>query len=433
MKQSTASHSYCQRHIEQDLPAPPCNEERWQHVIVIPAYRESSSILNVLRGLSRDNIAFLAIIVLNRPDSDGNLAANKLLCDAALALPAADEGEGCYRLGGASTLLLHDSEALRGPLPADQGVGLARKIGCDIAWQWINRGCIDSHWIHCTDADAKLPRDYFQRIDCVDPGTAAATYPFIHTPGSHPACDRATALYELRLHHYVLGLEYSGSPYAFHSLGSSIAISADAYAKVRGFPRRAAGEDFYLLNKLAKVGAVERLRGDCIELESRESHRVPFGTGPAVARLSPDEASPALFYHPHSFAALRALLQIVERHTIDAGTDLQSRLGTQGLDSALASACEQVLTAMGWRSALAHCARQSAGESQFRRHFHQWFDAFRTLKFIHGLRERGLHQQHLAGLEKLQPTLWPAPAPGQALGEAVRAHWGWTRQDPARW
>ncbi len=35
--------------------------------------------------------------------------------------------------------------------------------------------------------------------------------------------------------------------------GSSLGVLAPAYAEVRGFPRRQAGEDFYLLDKLAKT------------------------------------------------------------------------------------------------------------------------------------------------------------------------------------
>ncbi len=269
MKADTASRRYVERHLEPGLPAPPGEGAAWRHVLVIPAYREDPGFLDALRAVGDDN-SLLVILVLNRPDSDADPSANTRLRQATKALPAVSRGDDIYRLGDAGTLLLYDAEARTGPLPADQGVGLARKIGFDIAWLWIHRGRIDSHWIHSTDADARLPRDYFQRTDRVATGTAAATYPFIHVPGGDPACDRATALYELRLHHYVLGLEYAGSPYAHHSLGSCIAISADAYAKVRGFPRRAAGEDFYLLNKLAKVGAVTRLRGECIELESRQ-------------------------------------------------------------------------------------------------------------------------------------------------------------------
>lgn len=433
MRADTATRRYRERHIEKGLSALPDHPGAWRHVIVIPAYRESDSILQTLVELSRQNGEFLAIIVLNRPDSDGDESANALLRAAARALPTAVEGRELYRLSHGSAVLLHDSEAKRGPLPADKGVGLARKIGCDIAWQGIIGGSIASNWIHCTDADARLPVDYFERSKSPEPGTVAATYPFIHLPGDDITCNRATALYELRLHHYVLGLEYAGSPYAHHSLGSCLAMTADAYAKVRGFPQRAAGEDFYLLNKLAKLGDIQRLAGDCIELASRESHRVPFGTGPTVARISRGDLSPAQFYHPLGFVALRALLRAAQAYSSTPHSDLVCALRAEGLTPELSVICGQALGTMGWQSALDHCSRHSDSPAQFMRHFHQWFDAFRTLKFLHALRELALPQLTLDGLESLQPNLWPASTSGMDLADAVRSRWGWTTPDPAHW
>ncbi len=69
----------------------------------------------------------------------------------------------------------------------------------------------------------------------------------------------ATQLYELSLRYYVAGMKFARSPYAFHTIGSSMAVSPVHYARVRGFPKREAGEDFYLLNKLAKLGSVLEL------------------------------------------------------------------------------------------------------------------------------------------------------------------------------
>ena len=65
-----------------------------------------------------------------------------------------------------------------------------------------------------------------------------------------------------------------------------------------------------LLNKVAKLGMVARLRGACIHLQSRPSSRVPFGTGPAVraiAAAAHPGAAP-VFYHPHCYETLRSLL-----------------------------------------------------------------------------------------------------------------------------
>ena len=64
-----------------------------------------------------------------------------------------------------------------------------------------------------------------------------------------------------------------------------------------------------------------------------------------------------------------------------------------GLDTDLALASSAVLHSMGLDHALAHCRRQGKSPEQFLRQFHQWFDGFRTLKFIHALRDAGLPEQ----------------------------------------
>ena len=161
-------------------------------------------------------------------------------------------------------LYLHDMENNGGPTPADLGVGLARKTGCDLALQWMHEGAIsgavDLQYRCRCDAAARL----LQQLEGITREAVAAVFPFLHVPGTAPAIDRATTLYELRLHQYVLGLEYAASPYAHHTLGSCLAVKADAYAQVRGFPKRAGAEDFYLLNKLAKLGAIARTQGQSI-------------------------------------------------------------------------------------------------------------------------------------------------------------------------
>ena len=90
---------------------------------------------------------------------------------------------------------------------------------------------------------------------------SAVSLPFTHRATEDPALSHATLIYELTMHHYVLHLQAIGSPYAFHTLGSSCVIHSHAYAAVRGMPLRNAAEDFYLLNKLAKVGPVHCARG----------------------------------------------------------------------------------------------------------------------------------------------------------------------------
>ena len=76
-------------------------------------------------------------------------------------------------------------------LPAKHGVGLARKIGADLALQLIVDNKLKSHWIHNTDADVVLPHDYFQQHTELDDKIAAAIYPFKHHYADDPTLAKA--------------------------------------------------------------------------------------------------------------------------------------------------------------------------------------------------------------------------------------------------
>ena len=89
--------------------------------------------------------------------------------------------------------------------------------------------------------------------------------------------------------------------------------------------------------------------------------------------------------------------------------DLPELLCSQHMDPALADACHAVLDKLGTESAIEHCRRQGKSPQQFMRQFHQWFDGFKTLKFIHAIRELGWPDCSLAGLDLLHPELWPTP------------------------
>lgn len=434
MRDAVAMQRYLQRHAEASLPDCPAGSAHWNQVLVIPAYREPIQFLDELSRLPRGAGRTLVILVLNRPDSDADTTANRELREALHTRGhRARNGSDTQilSLGKTSELYVHDMEALVGPLPKAHGVGLARKTGCDIALRWRAAGAIDSDWICCTDADAHLPSSYFDQLAGVPPTASACVFPFRHIPAGRPRIDAATALYELRLHHYILGLEYAGSPFAWHSLGSSMAVRVQAYAHCRGFPRRSGAEDFYLLNKLAKLGEIARLRGECVRIASRPSHRVPFGTGPAVqaitARGKSDARRAALFYHPETFTALRAVLRAIAQMASNPDLVLQEQLAAEGLAGDLCQASRDVLHALDIDSALSHCHRQRSTGAGFLRHFNQWFDGFRTLKFIHGIRDAGWPNQPLDALQTLQPMLWPPTEQFtvQALRAATARHWGW--------
>lgn len=430
-REGIALKRYLERYMETGLPDPLQPEYPWQQVAVLPAYREAPQLLENLQRFPRGRGRSLIVLVLNRPARDEDPQVNKPLRGAINQFPAQTGTplSGLLELNGDTDLYLLDLESLRGPSPDNQGVGLARKAGFDLALKWMHAGVICSEWLYSIDADARLPSDFFAKS--LAPDARAAVFPFQHVPGGDPASDAATALYELRLHHHVLGLQFAGSPYAFHTLGSCLAVRAEAYAQVRGFPRRAGAEDFYLLNKIAKLGPVTRLSGSSIQLQSRQSSRVPFGTGPAVQSIMATEIpnSHPLFYHPFCYRALRALLATLPEIASNPRYDLFRLLRSHSLSEAEARTVKKSLLELGIEDALEHCYRQSTGPAQFQRHFHQWFDAFLTLKFIHKIRDDGWPLQSLSQLQHHQPHLWPGVSATEqdvaGLRAACARHWDW--------
>ena len=275
-----------------------------EHIVVIPSYGEGEGVLRTLRTLPLDQGA-MCILVINEPTE-----APSSYRDANIETIVSLEAE--YGNCGS---LDHDARLYSTPfgwlavldrrgdraIDPSHGVGLARRVGLDLALATIVHHQLDIPWLHSTDADVRLPSDYFDVSAAIDDEVALVRR-FSHALGD---CESDTVLaYEAYLRLYVLGLQRVRSPFAFHTIGSLISVTPQGYAMVRGVPKRAAGEDFHFLNKLNKVGSVRTNVGSPILLSGRESSRVPFGTGPAV-RNAPTDPLDYPVYHPDVFEALR--------------------------------------------------------------------------------------------------------------------------------
>ena len=186
--------------------------------------------------------------------------------------------------------------------PPKQGVGLARKIGLDLALPLLDYGGGDPLLV-CLDADTLVQPDYLPAITRHFARSTAggAAIPYRHRPAADPAGQGAIDRYELFLRAYVLGLELAGSPYAFHTVGSAMACRASAYVASGGMNRRLAGEDFYFLQQVHKTSGVAPLAGTVVHPSPRSSHRVPFGTGRAVGDMLAEGEQRLLFYQPVCF------------------------------------------------------------------------------------------------------------------------------------
>jgi hypothetical protein len=400
--------------------------ERYHAVLVVPAHREEPGFLSGYRA-ALDSAAgrVLVVVVVNAaagvaqeswPEHEALLAS--LRGESARELSS--QLAGWVSRHGRFDVLGIDRAHPDRCLPEREGVGLARRIGCDLALAAISEGLVADDFIYCTDADAELPAGYFDEPARAAPAdSACVVFDFWHTPSGDTQLDAATAVYELGLRYYVAGLAYARSPFAYHSIGSTLAVRASAYAAVRGFPRRLGGEDFYLLNKAAKVGTIWRDDVHTIRLASRASTRTVHGTGPAALRLARESlVDSAPFYHPEIFGVLREWLAVLSSFVADrdlsgARARIRSSPACAGLDGILEEA--------GAWQALAEAERQTRSPQPLRQRLHEWFDAFRTLKVIHALRERSLSSLPFREALVKAPFLPSGVAPDAPVDELRQA------------
>ncbi len=397
-----AIEKYLGRHAEPEAALAGALPGEFGHAVVVPAYGEGDSLFKMLGSVAAGPGGdVLVVLVLNaRADSshDVHRANEAIRQRLARDLPAPHEASAdrfllSYPLARGRLVLVDRARAGR-YLPEGQGVGLARKIGFDVALALRAAGRIGSAWIHSTDADTILPGDYFEQTHALDPeGTGAAIYSWEHRFDPDPAQAQAGRLYEISLRYNVLGLAWAGSPYAYHSMGSCLAIPARAYAAVRGFPKRNALEDFHALNKLAKVGSILRLSGQPLLLEGRISERVPISTGKAIAGLVSRRGALAGFqlYHPAVFAHLAAWLRVLASIARARG-DTRAPLAELPPDNPFfrTDLLVGALERMGAFQAIREAIPLSSNEATLLRHLHTWFDALRTVQLIHALRDGGL-------------------------------------------
>ena len=371
------------------------------HAIQIAAYGETDDLFETLASVPGGPLGeVLIVVVLNaRRDSPEEVhQANGIAREKITAL-----GSGSKVFSEApdarlltlprGRLLLIDRAKPGHYLPPGQGIGLARKIGCDLVAALARSGRVASPWIHVTDADVRLPNDYFEQVRELDPTvTAAAVYSFEHRFPEDDDLARAGRIYEISLRYNVLGLAWAGSPYAYESLGSCLAISPWGYGRVRGFPRVNAIEDFTILNDLAKIGSIARLGGSPIALEGRISSRVPISTGQALSRIVEKKAADGFeLYHPIVFAHLAAWLRVlaaIARRGGDLAVPLEEL--PRGNPFFRADLLQDALEEMGAFAAVRETIEQPLGEDETLRRLNEWFDAFRTRRLLDDLRDAGL-------------------------------------------
>ncbi len=393
---------YFARYAEPEARLAASIPDSYAACLVVPVCGEAPDFLEGYRAaLERSPGRVLVVVVVNATES---ASAERHQQNARLLeqlsrqfvdqrpIEAAVSGPRAMLARGAHFDLLWVDRARPGLyLPEGEGVGTARKIGGDLAAALFARGRIACPRIASSDADVTLPDDFFATLsgEIVERTQSAAwLWPFRHEDSGEPRIDEATVLYEISLRYYVLGLSAARSSYAYQSVGSTLSVDARAYVSVRGFPRRAAAEDFYLLDKLAKVLPLRRIAAEPLRIRSRASDRVPFGTGRRSREIAEARAigTEFLLYAPETFRALGAVIAGLDAFSVTADPSALSEALASGAPE-LADAAESVLIRLGAFAALERARTQAPGGSVLRRRAHTWFDALRTLRFIHGMRD----------------------------------------------
>jgi hypothetical protein len=362
--------------------------------IIIPAIREYDNIKRLLISLSENNQkhfnSTLVIFVINnsvhssvkiKEDNSKSISLLNSIIDNNLS----DEAElvNKVRRSGLNIGVVDASTAGKELPQKDAGVGLARKIGMDLALLIFDYNSPGKKILVCLDADCTVESNYITEIveHFNERHSFAATVNYAHKTDNCEEEINAIICYEIFLRYYELGLKFAGSPFAFPTIGSTIACDHLSYIKSEGMNKRKAAEDFYFLEKLSKNYPVKMIRTTCVYPSSRRSWRVPFGTGQRVNRFLAHVQDEYLLYDPKSFFILKEWLKVFYKET-------------QCSSSALLKSAKEIdnnlfmfLSGQGFEIDWQRILDNSKTGEQIQRQKIRWFDGFRTLKLIHFFRE----------------------------------------------
>lgn len=265
------------------------------------------------------------------------------------------------------------------------GVGLARKVGMDEAvarFDLIDKDGI----IVCFDADALVEKNYLTEIEShfeLHPNSPGCSIYYEHPLSGKDFSDEIYSgiiNYELHLRYYNQCLFFAGLPFAFHTVGSSMAVRSSAYQKQGGMNKRKAGEDFYFIHKIIALGNFTELKTTKIIPSPRISDRVPFGTGKAIGDWIDQGNEEYFTYSFEIFEQIHAFVQLIPKLYEES---------VKVLANFKFEAFKEYLNQNQFTQRLAEIKSNTKDFNSFQRRFYVWFDAFQILKLVHFLRDNG--------------------------------------------
>lgn len=361
-------------------------DKKFKTIIVIPAISEFNNIKLLINSLSNNDAKYfsetLILFVINNLKSSSTEIKedNKKTLNYLKQLVDKKDVEQNLELNidfiDASSHSLELDEK-------DGGVGLARKIGMDLSVTLFDYLSIRKNIIVCLDGDCTVEENYISTIrNYFDANSASAGYVnFTHKSTNNTKNEHAIINYEIFLRYYVLGLTYANSPYAYHSIGSTMVCDVESYTRVQGMNKRKAAEDFYFMEKLSKITEITRINGTTVYPSSRGSWRVPFGTGQRVNRFLENRQDEYILYSPDTFEILKKWVSIFYAdNNLTANEYLNHAKKISNL-------LFEFLTSNKFAESWQKVVNNSSSQKQIQNQKRLWFDGFRTLKLIHYLRD----------------------------------------------
>lgn len=349
-------------------------------IVVIPCYNETGLMtsLSAIYNCKKPNCSVEVITVINASERTHQQIKEQNLNTYKAGVKWAKEK---------NTEALKFHFILKNDLPKKHaGVGLARKIGMDEAVSRFHSIGIDGV-IVCFDADSKCDSNYLVEIE-----KHFDKYP--KTPGcsiryEHPISGNefdsniyeGIVNYELFLRYYNQSLLYCGLPYAFQTVGSSMAVRSSAYQKQGGMNKRKAGEDFYFIHKIIALGHFSNLVTTKVIPSPRISDRVPFGTGKAIGDWVNSNLDT---YTTYDVRVWQIIKDFVEMIPLLQKEDFEDTLFFKSANN---NVFIDFLFANNFNDSLTEIRANSTNESAFIKRFFRWFNAFRVLKSVHHLRD----------------------------------------------
>ncbi len=273
------------------------------------------------------------------------------------------------------------------------GVGTARKTAMDAATLRFNSLNRPNGVIAGYDADSLCDSNYLTELESKFYRNEKLEGVSIHyehpTSGSEFPAEYYQGIidYELHLRYFVQAQKWAGLPFAFHTVGSSFAVKAQAYIKYGGMNRKKAGEDFYFLQKIIPHGKFGSLGTTKIIPSPRPSDRVPFGTGASIRKMETNSDFSFKTYRFEVFLGLKKLVQNKLLFFKNKFSEVDS--------SFFEPTIWKFMEMNNFEKELEKINMHSPNDKIFTDRFYQWWNAFRTMKYLNWLHEEQVQKQKI--------------------------------------